>query len=344
MHDTHMITAVRPHLNDGRVRFFDFLDMNYKREMMRDIRTGLGAPRKSIPARYLYDSFGSVLFEGITITPEYYLTRTELSILDHSARHILEFLAPEGGNIVELGSGSTVKIKKLLDAANTRGLEKLRYIPVDICGSCIESVFRELPSLYPDLELLGLKSDFTSHLDMIPEGKKLLVIFGSTIGNFSERESLVFLEKIRRIMTPEDRLLIGMDMVKSVKVLEAAYNDSLGITRQFNLNILSHINRELNADFNTADFEHMAFFDAEEKQIEMRLRARLPVSAWISDLSMAVDLRSGETIRTETCRKFDRDRIERLFSEAGFWIDRWFTDPMKWFSLIEVMVKDSWPS
>jgi len=331
-----MIDALRLSLNGDRVRFINFLEGDRQEEMMRDVRTGLAKPQKSIPAKYFYDSCGSRLFERITMTPEYYITRTELSILEHSAGRMVEFLSGDGGDIVELGSGPTSKIKKLLDAAYARGLDRLRYIPLDICGICIEEVIEELPLLYPDLEVLGLRADFTAHLGMLPGGKKLLVFFGSTIGNLTEQECAGFLKKIKQTMNLDDRLLIGMDMVKPAQVMEAAYNDSEGITRRFNLNLLSHINRELKADFDLDDFEHLAYFNPDDEQIEMHLRAKRAVSVSIPRLSMAVNLRKGETIHTEICRKFSKHRIERIFSEAGFQIEGWFTDSKGWFSLVEV--------
>ena len=331
-----MIDALRLDSNGDGVRFFDFLDEDRRKQMMRDVRAGLTRPHKSIPSKYFYDPYGSRLFEQITRTPEYYLTRTELSILDRSAPAIVEFLSGGGGDIVELGSGSTTKIKKLLDAAPADGRGRLRYISVDICGSCIEAVIEELPPLYPDLDVLGLRADFTSRLSMLPRGKKLMAFFGSTIGNFTERESAGFLGKIKRIMNPEDRLLIGMDMIKPLTVMEAAYNDREGITRRFNLNILSNLNRELRADFDLNDFQHLAFFNPDRERIEMHLRAKRAVSARISDLSMAVSFRKGETIRTEICQKFSRARIKRVFFEAGFRIEKWFTDSKRWFSLVVV--------
>ncbi len=331
-----MIDAVKQNPNSDRVRFFNFLNGDRQKEMMRDVRTGLAKPRKSIPSKYFYDSCGSRLFERITMTPEYYITRTELSILEHSAGRMVEFLARDGADIVELGSGPTAKIEKLLDAVYARGLDRLRYVPLDICGTCIEKVIEELPLLYPDLEVLGLRADFTAHLGMLPRGKKLLVFFGSTIGNFTEQECAGFLQKIKQVMNVDDRLLIGMDMVKPVKVLEAAYNDSEGLTRRFNLNVLSRINRELKANFDLDDFEHLAYFNPGDEQIEMHLRAKRAVSVSVPSLSMTVNLRKGETIHTEICRKFSRSRIERIFSEAGFRIEGWFTDSKGWFSLVEV--------
>lgn len=331
-----MIDAVKQNLNRDRVRFFNFLNEDRQKEMMRDVRTGLAKPQKSIPAKYFYDSCGSRLFEQITMTPEYYITRTELSILEHSAGKMVEFLSGAGGDIVELGSGPTSKIKKLLDAAYARGLDRLRYVPLDICGTCIEEVIEELPLLYPDLEVLGLRADFTAHLGMLPRGKKLLVFFGSTIGNFTEQECAGFLQKLKQAMNPDDRLLVGIDMLKPIRVMEAAYNDSEGITRRFNLNMLSHINRELKGNFDLDDFEHLAHFNPDDEQVEMHLGAKRAVSVSIPSLSMTVNLRRGETIHTEICRKFSRNRIERTFSEAGFQIEGWFTDSREWFSLVEV--------
>lgn len=331
-----MVTALRLDSNADGARFFDHLDADRRQQIMRDVRAGLTRTHKSIPSKYFYDSYGSQLFERITRTPEYYLTRTELSILDRFAAKIVEFLSDGGGDIVELGSGSTVKIRKLLDAAYSDGGGSLRYVSVDICGNCIQEVIEELPPLYPGLEVLGLRADFTSHLHMLPRGKKLMAFFGSTIGNLSEGDSADFLKKVKSIMNPGDRLLIGMDMVKPLMVMEAAYNDSEGVTRRFNLNMLANLNRELKADFDLNDFQHLAFYNSERERIEMHLRAKRAVSARISDLSMAVTFRKGETIHTEICQKFSRQRVERIFSQAGFAIEKWFTDSKKWFSVVVV--------
>jgi L-histidine N-alpha-methyltransferase len=339
MESCEMIDLFQQNLDVDQIRYLDILNVNHRKEMIRDVRYGLNKSRKCLSSKYLYDSRGSLLFDRITMTAEYYLTRSEISILDRSVHEIIEFLSGEGGDIVELGSGSTTKIKKLLDAAYANGIGRVRYIPMDICGNCVESVLHELAPLYPGLELLGLRADFTSQLHVLPQRKKLIVFFGSTIGNFAERECTDFLRGIARIMNPDDRLLIGMDMIKPVRVLEMAYNDSEGMTRDFNLNILLHINRELRANFKLDDFQHKAFFNAGKQQIEMHLLAKRAVSAWISDLSMAVTLREGETVRTEVCRKFSKQRIERVFSESGFSIEKWFTDPKGWFSLVQVKTK-----
>jgi L-histidine N-alpha-methyltransferase len=331
-----MIDALRLDAVGDGARFFDFLDVDRRKQIMRDVCAGLTKTQKSIPPKYFYDSHGSRLFEQITRTPEYYLTRTELSILERSAREIVASLSGCGGDIVELGSGSTVKIRKLLDAAYKDRDRGLRYIPLDICGNCIEAVIEELAPLYPYLEVFGIRADFTSRLHMLPRGKKLLVFFGSTIGNFNDTERVDFLGRVKRIMNPDDRLLIGMDMVKPLRVMEAAYNDSRGITQKFNLNMLTNLNRELKADFDPNDFQHLAFYNPDMERIEMHLRAKRAVSAWISDLSMAVAFRKGETIRTEISQKFSRERVEWTFFQAGFGIERWFTDPKKWFSLVLV--------
>lgn len=338
-----MIKALQIDFREERKRFIDSLDTDHANEMKYDIRAGLTARPRSIPSKYFYDSIGSALFEEITRTPEYYLTRTELSILESSARNMVQFLAGDGGDIVELGSGPTTKVRKLLDAACERGCGRLRYVPMDICGTCIESVIEELPPLYPGLELLGIKADFTSDLYLLPRGKKLLILFGSTVGNLTDEECLRFLERIRRTMETHDRLLVGFDMLKPVEVLEAAYNDSRGITRQFNLNMLARVNKELKGNFDPADFRHQAFFNPAKERIEMHLLAVRDVSVRISDISVDVELKRGETIRTEISRKFSRDEIERTLFDSGFRIEKWFTDPLEWFSLVQAKIQKPSP-
>jgi len=301
----------------------------------QDIVQGLSQPQKRLPSKYFYDAHGSWLFEQICSLPEYYLTRTELGILEQAAPEIMAFFAEEaGGDLVELGSGSHRKIKMLLDAADGFGLERMRYVPVDISESALQEASAELLDLFPDLHLLGIIADFTRHLEVLPPRRKLLTFLGSTLGNFSSSERLRFLKEVAGVMKPEDRLVLGLDMLKPAEIIEAAYNDSQGVTSEFNKNMLRHINRSFNADFKIADFEHRAVFVAEKQRVEMHLRARRQTAAWIADLDVSISCRPGETIRTEICQKFSRAEADRDFHQVGLMATRWFTDPKGWFSLV----------
>jgi L-histidine N-alpha-methyltransferase len=318
----------------------DYLNGDHRQEMIRDIRAGMTQAQKSIPSKYFYDEYGSCLFKQICSTLEYYPTRTELSILDRSAAEIMTFFSNDGGDLIELGSGSNRKIRKLLDAVRSYQLNKIRYVPVDISESSLLEASRELLDLYKNLQISGILADFTRHMDVIPHGRKLIIFFGGSIGNFREKERISFLRSIRHIMTPNDRFLLGMDMLKPIEVMEAAYNDKQGITGEFNRNILNNINRELNADFNPESFEHLAFFNPREERVEMHLRARHAVTVHISDLSLSIDFREGETIHTEICKKFSREREDRTFRKAGLSVTRSFSDLKGWFSLVELKTEE----
>lgn len=307
----------------------------YSNDLKNDILKGLTATQKYIPSKYFYDTYGSLLFEEISLLPEYYLTRTELSILQDTAPAIIENF-PEG-DLIELGSGTNIKIKTLLDAAYKSYLADIRYVSVDVSEAVLVKALKELVVIYPDLQVLGIVADFTKHMEKIPaERNKLFILFGSTIGNFTERESIIFLKNIARFLGPNDRFLLGLDMIKQKEILELAYNDSSGITSKFNKNILSVVNRDLDANFNLDHFDHVAFFNVGKNQIEMHLRANCKVSVKIKKLDLPVEIEKDETIRTEISRKFRRESAEKMFDEAGLRINQWFSDPQGWFSLVEL--------
>ena len=288
-----------------------------------DVRHGMGLPLKEIPPKYFYDARGSELFEQITTLPEYYPTRCERALLN---RHSPDIAAvSDAEELVELGSGTASKTRALLHAMAGRG--RLRsYVPFD----CSESVVREcvelLEDLFPGLWLHGVVGDFESHLEKIPPGRNRLVAFlGGTIGNLYPLERSMFLERIGR---SGDWLLVGTDLVKDVEVLEAAYNDRAGVTAKFNRNLLHAINRELGADFDPDAFEHVAFFDAENEWVEMRLRARSDQSVSIPGADLEVEIAEGEEIRTEISAKFTPERIAGELDAAGFEVKRLYTDQL----------------
>ena len=327
-------------ISQGRyLKIVSHLNGDHREEMMKDIQRGMRKQQKCIPPKYFYDARGSELFEQICMTPEYYPTKTELSILDRSAAAIMQFFSPEGGDLIELGSGSNQKIRRLLDVVNPSEHGWIRYVPVDISQNSLLESATELLSYYPDLGILGVLADFTRHIGVLPRRRKLIAFFGSTIGNLTEEEAVLLLKRIRSIMNPSDRFLLGMDMLKPLDVIETAYNDRQGVTRDFNRNILDHLNRELNGNFNSHEFDHLAFFNPREECVEMHLCAKCAVTVRLGDLAMSVDIRKGETLHTEISRKFSRESANRMFRKAGLSVARWFTDPRGWFSLVELQVK-----
>jgi L-histidine N-alpha-methyltransferase len=312
----------------------------YREEIAKDVFNGLTSPQKFIPSKYFYDTRGSELFEKICSLPEYYPTRTEMSILQHAAPAIMGSF--KKGDIVELGSGANRKIRMLLDAAAGKNLLELRYVPVDVSQSALVDASEELLKIYPELEVLGIIADFTLHLDKIPSDRpRLLIFLGSTIGNFTDTGRRDFLSTAAAAMKPEDRFLIGFDMLKSKETLEAAYNDSMGITSKFNKNVLHILNRELKANFNPSSFEHLAFFNEDKQRVEMHLKAKHRLEVLVDDLGVTVELNQHETIHTEVCGKFRKSDVEQLADESGLQIKQWFSDSREWFSLAELTLKDS---
>lgn len=314
----------------------DYLDGDLRQEMMRDARQGLSGGSKSLPPKYFYDELGSCLFEEICETPEYYPTRVEMEILRDNAAGIMEFFAEENGDLVELGSGSNRKVRTLLDEVDPDLLELIRYVPLEISEGALRQSARELIQCYPGLRVLGLMADFTRHLEALPPGRKLIIFLGGSIGNFTTNQAVNLLSTLAGAMGPRDRFVLGLDMVKPVDTLERAYNDAAGVTERFNLNILTNINRGLNGDLDPEDFEHLAFFNQEEEQIEMHLKAVRPVQARIKDLDLEVEMEPGQTIHTEISRKFTMNSASRDFHRAGLKPLRWMQDQSGWFSLVEL--------
>lgn len=324
-------------LASKRIEIMNYMRDTFHSDIRRDVLQGLTSGQKSIPSKYFYDAHGSHLFETICGLPEYYQTRTELSILKSSATHIVRDL--HEADIVELGSGSNLKIRTLLDACIRSGKTDIRYLPVDVSESALVESSIGLLDFYPDLKIVGIVADFTNHIEKIPPGReKLFAFFGSTIGNFPDKERIDLLKRVAGIMGPGDRFLLGIDMIKRVEVLERAYNDSGGVTAEFNKNILNVLNRQLNADFDLSHFDHVAFYNADKERVEMHLRANRSVSSEINELGIQVSMKKGETIHTEICGKFSKESTEAMAEEAGLRIDRWYSDPRGWFSLVQLAV------
>ena len=306
-------------------------------KMADEIRMGLSSKQKSLPSKYFYDAHGSKLFEKICCLPEYYLTRTEMSILQSQGGELTRDL--QGGDLVELGSGANWKIRTLLDAMDRSQRAGIRYVSVDVSETALVHAAKDLLKIYPELLVAGIVADFTSDLHRLPHDRPKLVLFlGSTIGNLDELESRTFLGEVATMLDSGDRFVLGMDLVKPKDILEAAYNDSQNVTEEFNKNVLHVVNRQFSGNFDPEYFDHLAFYNEKKERIEMHLRANRPVIVHIQDLDMTVDMNEGETIHTEICRKFTRHSAENMIAQAGMAIKRWYTDPNRWFALAEIVV------
>ena len=296
-----------------------------------DARMGLSAPFKELPPKYFYDERGSILFEEITRLPEYYPTRAEREILDRHGEEVVA--AAEPSTLMELGSGSALKTRRLLDAMRDAGSLEA-YVPVDISEEITRHTAGQLVEEYPGLRVHGVICDYETHLERVPrEPGGLIAFLGGTIGNFQPQIRRSFLARIASLMYPEDRFLLGTDLVKDRDRLEAAYNDSAGVTAEFNKNVLQVLNRELGADFDPAAFVHLAFWDELNSWIDIRLRSLARQTVTIPTLGMEVEFADGEEMRTEISAKFTRDQLEAVYREVGLEIVDWWTDPEDLFAL-----------
>jgi len=299
--------------------------------LAEDVREGLSCPFKELPPKYFYDARGSKLFEQITELPEYYPTRAERSILESGAADIVAAAGPT--TLIELGSGAAAKTRYLLDAMRDAGSLET-YVPVDISEEITRRVAEELVSEYDGLRVHGVVCDYETHLERVPREEGGLIAFlGGTVGNFRPGPRRSFLARIATLMYPGDRFLLGTDLVKDPGVLEAAYNDSQGITAEFNKNVLRVLNRELDAGFEPDAFEHVAFWDADNEWIDIRLRSLVEQFIDIRDLDMQVHFARNEEMRTEISTKFTRERLEASYADAGLELVEWWTDPEGLFAL-----------
>jgi L-histidine N-alpha-methyltransferase len=317
---------------DELIRIDSHLDGAHERSLAEDVLDGLTRPFKELPPKHFYDARGAELFDQICDLPEYYPTRAERAILEQSSP---ELAALTGAvELVELGSGTAAKTRVLLDALHAAGTLR-RYVPVDVTEQMVRDCAEELTQEYPGLRVHGVIGDFERHLDRIPPaiGPRIVAFLGGTIGNFPPGSRRRVLRQIGRLLGPEDHLLMGTDLVKDPEVLEAAYDDAQGVTAEFNRNVLRVLNRELSADFDPDDFEHVALFDRQNEWIEMRLRARREHTTLVRDLDLPVHFDAGEELRTEISAKFTPSRLQSDLSAAGMELVRWLTDPEGMFAL-----------
>ncbi|MFE7244368.1 L-histidine N(alpha)-methyltransferase [Streptomyces sp. NPDC057580] len=293
-----------------------------------DVLHGLTRHPKTLPPKWFYDARGSELFEEITRLPEYYPTRAEREILVARASGIAA--ASGAQTLVELGSGSSEKTRYLLDA-----LPALHsYVPVDVSESALRGAAETLLAERPDLSIHALIADFTDGLTL-PDtpGPRLVAFLGGTIGNLLPDERAVFLKSVRSLLSPGDALLLGTDLVKDEETLVAAYDDAAGVTAAFNKNVLTVVDRELGADFDLADFDHVALWDPKREWIEMRLRARRALTVKIPELDLVVPFTAGEELRTEISAKFRKEGIRGELASAELTLTQWWTDSADRFAV-----------
>jgi L-histidine Nalpha-methyltransferase len=295
------------------------------RTLRSDVRAGLTETPKSLPSKWFYDARGSELFEEITRLPEYYPTGAEREILRARAAEIAEVTGAR--TLVELGSGSSEKTRFLLDAlrdnATLRGI-----VALDVSESALRAAARTLASAYAGVGVHAVVGDFTQHLSLLPRGgaPRLVAFLGGTIGNLVPADRAKFLATVRETLDEGEWLLLGTDLVKDPETLVRAYDDSAGVTAEFNRNVLHVLNRELSADFDPAAFEHVARWDHEAEWIEMRLRATRPMRVRVPVIGLTASFVEGEELRTEVSSKFRRERVAAELADVGFAPVRWWTD------------------
>jgi L-histidine Nalpha-methyltransferase len=299
-----------------------------------DVISGLSNQPKTLPAKYFYDDLGSELFEQICDLPEYYLTRTETLILHDCASEIAGITG--ACEIVELGSGSAVKTRILLDAYKEMGYP-LHYLPIDISAGILESSAFGLLNDYPTLKVHGLVATYELALERLRMSllpTRMLCFLGSTLGNLNDEECDLFFNRIAKALNKGEYFLLGVDLQKPIEVLEAAYNDVQGITAKFNLNMLRHLNHRFDGNFDLTKFAHQAFYNQSEHQIEMHLQSLRDQIVNLRSLDRSAKFTQGETIMTEISRKFDLQKIAQTLENRGLVKVKTWTDPNSWFGLL----------
>jgi L-histidine N-alpha-methyltransferase len=292
--------------------------------MAADVRAGLTKPFKELSPRYFYDERGSELFERITELDEYYPTRCEREILQERSNEIVEAAQPRA--LIELGSGSAAKTRVLLDAMSEASCLEA-YAPVDISEEITRDTADRIASEYEGVTVLGHVCDFELDLERVPvEGPRVIAFLGGTIGNFPPAQRASFLRRIANLLDPEDRFLLGTDLVKDRATLELAYDDPEGVTAAFNTNVLAVLNDRLDADFDLDAFEHVARWDADNLWMDIRLRSLKHQVIDIRALDLQVAFAAGEEMRTEISTKFMRPGLEGIYAEAGLELTDWWTD------------------
>ncbi len=310
-----------------RLSFAEVATEDQRAAFSRDVAVGLASEPKSIPPLHFYDEAGSRLFEAITQLPEYYLTRAEQRILESNAHEIVQSV-PGLAEMVEFGSGSSKKTRLLIEAA-LLSRDSIRYTPIDISGSFLRQSALRLIEDYATLQVHAIAAEYGSGLLALPEpqGPRLFLFMGSSIGNLEKDDAIRFLRQIRMACRPEDRLLLGADLVKDVAEVEAAYDDASGVTEAFNKNLLVRINRELGGNFVPDCFRHEAPFVKDPSWIEMRLVSLREQTVTVDDLGRSFRFAEGERLITEHCTKYTIEALSEMALRAGFRVEKfWFDD------------------
>ena len=302
------------------------IDTVYDR-LQTELIDGLSADNKSIDPKFFYDEKGSALFARICELPEYYLTRTETAVLKHNAAEVAGLIG-EGCVLIEPGAGNCEKVRYLLPA-----LELQAYIPMDISKEFLQQAASELANQFPGLKIVPMAVDFSDDFDIPAHaGRRILFYPGSTIGNFMPDKALQFLARMRDVVGENGGLIIGVDLHKDRTILDAAYNDSQGVTAAFNRNMLYHVNRLLDADFEPENFQHKAFYNEDERRIEMHLVSTRSQS--VNCDGEQIDFPEGEDILTEYSYKYTVESFTELATRAGFTLQQNWLDDDNWFSVL----------
>jgi dimethylhistidine N-methyltransferase len=319
---------LQPRPDEGVVRFYNFLPEGDS--FLDDVLAGLARPHKTLPPKYFYDVRGCELFEKICELPEYYPTRTELTIMREHAGAMAKFLGP-GCQLIEYGSGSSTKTRILIEH-----LQPPLYVPIDIADAAMRAAAAGLVRAFPWLNITGVCADYTRPLTLpefvgVPIRRKAVYFPGSTIGNFTPHEAIEFLQLARRMVGPGGALLIGVDLKKDKQMLDAAYSDAAGVTAVFNLNLLARINRELGGDFQLRRFRHKAFYDEAKGWIEMHLESLASQIVHVGGERFRFS--AGETIHTEISCKYCIDEFQAVAQRAGFAPEQTWTDAAELFCI-----------
>jgi L-histidine N-alpha-methyltransferase len=322
------------HTAADRLSLHNLVRSDLSASFAADVRAGLSSEPKKLFPKYFYDELGSQLFDAICLLPEYYLTRAENEILTPHADEIVKELDGHHISLIEMGSGSASKTRLIIEALLKRQAGLL-YIPVDISASALETSSRVLLQSYPTLRINAYASDYYDALAALSKkerGRSLALFLGSNIGNFDTDEAHTFLRHLRRVLRAGDALLLGADLRKSPAILEAAYDDVLGVTAAFNLNQLARINRELEADFDLRAFRHHVIYNEELGRIEVYLASRRTQTVSIRKLEMEIQFDEGERIHTENSYKYDLETLSEMASATGYRRARTWLDEREQFS------------
>jgi L-histidine Nalpha-methyltransferase len=309
-----------------------------EKDDIQDVINGLTQKQKYLPTRYFYDSKGSQLFEKICQLVEYYPTRTEASILQQYATEIVH--QTQAVELVELGSGSSTKTRYLFDAYQALNIP-LYYIPVDVSDSILKVSANKLLVDYPQLKIEGKVATYSQALKQLKNsflGKRIIIFLGSSIGNFNSPKCDRLINQVTSALNPGDYFLLGIDLQKPVEILEAAYNDSQGVTAAFNLNMLQHLNHRFAGNFNLDLFKHQAIYNQTEHQIEMYLISQQEQTVTLANLNLTIELKKSEKILTEISRKFNLEKMAKYLSDRNLNLIKTYTDAQQWFGLLLVQL------